>query len=353
MLEAMIVVVTQARRARRALRWLGPAVIGAGLAAFVAVVGRMAPDHMTATAVLVIVSQVYVISELCHGVGRVLDRCAPQALGSRRRLAIELALGSVLSIAYAFAFYLPLKVWLISRGAHDTIGGMHVALIALAALGVSAILNLTRLTLDFLGGWQQAVAAASAREREVVQVQLDALRAQVNPHFLFNSLNTIYGVIAEDPPRAQALLLKLSEVFRYALRHGHTSLVSLSEELSFVAAFAELLEVRHGEGLVIERRLTGRERDLFVPPMTLQLLVENAVKHNRIDPGDALRVVIEHDDERLRVHNVPKPRRTPVQGEGRGLKNIAERFELVGAAGIAVRSTPARFEVEVPLLRRR
>jgi LytS/YehU family sensor histidine kinase len=215
------------------------------------------------------------------------------------------------------------------------------------------MLNLARLTLDFLGGWQLAMATAAARERDLVQAQLDALQAQVNPHFLFNSLNTIYGVIAEDPARAQALLLKLAEVFRYALRHGRTQLVPLSEELSFVAAFAELLEVRHGDGLVIERRLTGDEPELWVPPMTLQLLIENAVKHNRIDGGDALHVVIEHDEDRLRVHHAPRPRLTASAGEGRGLKNIAERFALAGAAGVAVRSSPERFEVEVPLLRRR
>jgi LytS/YehU family sensor histidine kinase len=105
---------------------------------------------------------------------------------------------------------------------------------------------------------------------------------------------------------------------------------------------------------VIERRLTGDEPELWVPPMTLQLLIENAVKHNRIDSGDALRVVIEHDEHRLRVHHAPKPRLTASSGEGRGLDNIAARFALVGAAaGVAVRSSPERFEVEVPLLRRR
>jgi hypothetical protein len=350
MIGAMFIVVTHARRV---LRWFGPAIVGLGLAAFVDVAGRMAPSEMTATAVVVIVSQVYVISELCRGVGYVLDRRGKWPVGSRRRLAIELALGSAVSSAYALVFYIPLKRWLIAHGEHDTIGGMHVAMIGLSALGVSAVLNLTRLTLDALGGWQRATATAAVREREVVQAQLDALQAQVNPHFLFNSLNTIYGVIAEDPPRAQTLVLKLAEVFRYALRHGHTSLVPLSEELSFVAAFAELLEVRHGEGLVIERRLTGAERELFVPPMTLQLLIENAVKHNRIDRDDALRVVIEHDGDRLRVRNARKPRRTPTPGEGRGLKNIAERFELVGATGVVVTTTPECFEVMVPLLRRR
>jgi hypothetical protein len=346
----MIVVVTHARRA---LRWFGPVIVGLGLAAFVDVVGHMAPSEMSATAVVVIVSQVYVISELCHGLGYLLDRGGWWAHGSRRRLALELALGSILSAAYALAFYVPLKHWLIASGEHDTIGGMHVAMIGMSALGVSAVLNLARLTLGALGGWQQAMATVAVREREVVQAQLDALQAQVNPHFLFNSLNTIYGVIAEDPSRAQALVLKLADVFRYALRHGNTTLVPLSEELRFVAAFAELLEVRHGDGLVIERRVTGGEGELFVTPMTLQLLIENAVKHNRIDRGDVLRVVIEHDDTRLRVHHARKPRRNPLQGEGRGLKNIAERFELVGAAGVAVTSTPERFEVEVPLLRRR
>ena len=257
-----------------------------------------------------------------------------------------------LSFACALALYIPIKRWLIAHGERDAIDATHVSLIAIAAISVSLLLNLMRLVLEFLTSWRQALATAAARERQVVQAQLDTLRAQVNPHFLFNSLNTIYGIIAEDPARAQALVVKLADVFRYALRHGHSHLVTLSDELQFAAAFSELLEVRHGAGLVIERHLCGGESELFIPPMTLQLLIENAVNHNRIDREDALRIVIEHDCKRLRVHNTPRPRRTPSQGEGHGLKNIIERFELVGAPDITVRDTPERFEVDVPLLRR-
>jgi hypothetical protein len=338
-------------RGSRPLRLIGPALIGLGLVAFVHVVGRMAPDRITATAVVVLVAQVYVISELCHWLPRALDRSGRFELGSGRRVLVEVALASIASCVYALGVYTPIKMWLIAQGEQDSIGAMHVALVGLAALGVSLLLSCMRLALELLTGWQGATLVAAARQREVLRAQLDALQAQVNPHFLFNALNTIYGVIPEDPDRAQELLLKLASVFRYALRHGTTSLVPLSAELGFAAAFADLLLVRHGAGLVIERRLAGAEGEVLIPPMTLQLLIENAVKHNRVDPNDPLRIVIEHDGRRLRVSNQSRPRRTPSPGEGKGLRNIVERFQLVGAMDVTIRSAPDRFEVDMPLLR--
>src|SRR5216110_669749 len=141
---------TAVDRASRALRWLGPLVVGAGLAAFVEIARRMAPDRMTATAVGVLVLQAYLISELCHWLGRSLDRWWRWEPGSRRRLALEIGLASALSFACALALYIPIKRWLIAHGERDTIDVTHVSLIAIAAIAVSLLLNLMRLVLEFL-----------------------------------------------------------------------------------------------------------------------------------------------------------------------------------------------------------
>ena len=333
------------------LRWAGPALLGLGLCAFVYVLGRMAPSPMTAAAIAVIVSQAYVISEVCRALFSLLERRVGWSSSFGRRLLLQLALGAAVACAYAIAVYVPIKLWLIGAGERDAIGWLHLALIGLAALGIALCLSLAQFAVRFFAHWRQSELESARHQQESLRAQLEALQAQVNPHFLFNSLNVLYGVIAEDPIHAQALVLKLAEVFRYVLRHGDAQLVPLSDELAFIDAYLELLQARHGPALHIDLRLGGDEARFLLPPMTLQLLVENAVKHNAMDAQSGLQITIERDGERLVVRNTRRPRRGPVDGTGTGLSNVRRRFALLDARPIEVHDETDQFSVSVPLLR--
>lgn len=333
------------------LRWGAPALLGLGLCAFVYVVGRMAPSPMSATAIAVIVSQVYVISEVCRALFTVFERRVGWSSSFGRRLLLQLALGAAVASVYAIAVYVPIKLLLIGAGERDAIGWLHLALIGLAALGVALCLSMAQFAVRFFAHWRESELESARHQQASLRAQLEALQAQVNPHFLFNSLNVLYGAIAEDPKAAQALVLKLAEVFRYVLRHGDAQLVPLPDELAFLDAYLELLQARHGPALRIDLRLEGDQARYLLPPMTLQLLVENAVKHNAMDPQAALRIVIERDGERLVVRNARRPRRGPVEGTGTGLANVRRRFALLDSRPVEVRDEADQFSVSLPLLR--
>lgn len=337
-------------RTERLLRLSAPALIGLGLAAFLHVSSRLAPSPMTPLAVAVILVQVYVISELCRALFAALDRRLGWSRGIGLRLAAQLALGVVVAIAYAVAVYVPLKLWLIGRGEQDAIGWLHLALIGLTALGVALLLGLAQFSLRFFAHWRESAMAAESAQRERLQAQLEALQAQVNPHFLFNSLNALYATIEENPARAQALVLKLAELFRYVLRHGDTPLVSLGAELALLDAYLDLLRARHGEAIEMEIAVGEDIERVGLPPLSLQLLVENAVKHNAFDESEPLRLRIVRDGDRLEVSHPRRPRRQAASGTGRGLANLHRRIALLDPRPVEVVEDATRFSVSLPLV---
>lgn len=338
----------EADRRLTSLRLIGPGLVGLAIVAFAAVIWRLEPSPMTPLAVTVILAQTYVIAEICGALLRRVER-RRIARGAPPRLAVDLAAAAVAAVSYAIAVYVPLKSLLIARGERDAIGWPHLSLIALSALAVAVVMALAQFTLRYAARWRAAEAVAERHRRESLQAQLEALQAQINPHFLFNSLNALYGSIAEDPARAQALVLKLAEVFRYALRHAAAARVPLDQELAFLEAYLALLRARHGDGLVVHVDAGADPARWCLPPMTLQLLIENAVKHNALDPADPLVVQVTVVGDALRVENARKPRRGPVEGTGTGLANIRRRLALADPRPLEVQDDGAVFRVIVPL----
>jgi len=338
-------------RTERAIRLMTPGLLGLGLCAFLYVISQLSPSPISTLAIAVIVSQAYVISALCESVFRTLEKRRPGGQNDLLRLMGQLLVATGIAASYSLIVYVPIKLWLISRGERDAIGWQHLALIALSAAGVALALTLVRFTLNFFGRWQSSAMEAERHKQESLRAQLQALQAKVNPHFLFNSLNLLYGMIVEDRERAQALVLKLSDVFRYVLRQGDQSLVPLLDELTFADAYIDLLCARHAGALSVRVERLGDEGGLRIPPMTLQLLVENAVKHNAVDPERALSISIERQRDRLLVRNDRLPRRDSIAGTGLGLDNLRRRFALVDERPIEVSDDGHEFRVSVPLIR--
>ena len=185
-------------------------------------------------------------------------------------------------------------------------------------------------------------------EHARAQAQLDALRNQIDPHFLFNSLNTLGWLIETDPPRAGAFNETLARVYRYLLAHRDRDLVPLREELGFVDDYAFLLQLRFGEALRVE--FHGRERwaDVrLVVPVSVQLLIENAVKHNVFSSHDPLTIHVRMDSAHVEVKNPRRPK--SIRESSRvGLQNLAARYRLVVGTDIDVDQDETRFLVRLP-----
>lgn len=195
------------------------------------------------------------------------------------------------------------------------------------------------------------VAEKQELERLQLQSRYESLKSQVDPHFLFNSLNTLSALIRTDPKRAEQFVEELSRVYRYLLRGREHDLSSLEDELEFIRSYEHLLKSRFGKGFVlniaVDEHLLGRR----LPAQALQLLVENTVKHNVISEAQPLTVTIRTvGNDRLEVHNNLQRRNSRMHSNKVGLVNITERFRLLGAPSVQVEETATDFHVTLPLL---
>lgn len=186
-------------------------------------------------------------------------------------------------------------------------------------------------------------------ERARAEAELEAFRAQVDPHFLFNSLNTLGHLIATDPAGAAAFTDHLAELHRYLLRQSKAMLVSLDDELGFLADYVALMTIRFGTSLTVVVTDDGVDRAARLPPTALQLLVENAIKHNEVGEGHPLTISVMLGAQAIVVSNERRHRRTARPSGGIGLRNLDERVRLATGHRIAIDERDGRFTVSVPL----
>jgi hypothetical protein len=184
-----------------------------------------------------------------------------------------------------------------------------------------------------------------------LQRKYDSLKEQVNPHFLFNNLNSLSALIAKDPQRAEEFINQMSSVYRYLLRNSEENLTKLSEELKFIASYNHLLKTRFGEGFQPFIQVDEELKHYSLPPMTLQLLVENAVKHNIVSTEQPLRLTLVTKDGKLIVANNLQHKTKAFDSNGVGLTNIVAKYKLLNQPPVEIRKTKDQFTVVLPLIK--
>lgn len=182
-----------------------------------------------------------------------------------------------------------------------------------------------------------------------IRIRYEVLKNQVDPHFLFNSLNTLDGLIGMDDDKAHEYVQNLSQVFRYAI--GNKEIMHLDEELDFTGSYAHLMKIRYGENIQIQYNIAEKYRAWYIMPISLQLLVENAIKHNVISTKHPLVITIETTpNDTIRVLNAIQLKKEAEQGEGIGLANLTERYKLLFQKEVSITITDI-FCVEIPLIK--
>lgn len=188
-------------------------------------------------------------------------------------------------------------------------------------------------------------------KQEKTEAQLRALQAQINPHFLFNSLNSLSSLIDEEPGRAGQFVDQLSQVYRYVLKANEQPLTTLASELNFVASYYHLLKTRYGDGLSLTVQVDPALLTHQLPQLTLQLLIENAVKHNTTQASQPLQVSVRTDDGRnLVVSNSLQRKRASVLSNGVGLSTILNQYKQLAQPAPLVEDTGSLFIVQLPLI---
>ncbi len=188
-------------------------------------------------------------------------------------------------------------------------------------------------------------------EKEKLRAELQQLKGIVNPHFLFNNLNSLSSLIAENPKQAQDFLDELTKVFRYLLRNNDTELVTLAQELQFIESYYHLLQTRYGRAVNMKIEIDESQLSKLIPPLTLQLLVENAVKHNTISKTSPLEIeIISEKMDRLLVRNNISSKVGKTESTGIGLQNINARYKMMDQPGPVITKDDRSFSVEIQLI---
>ncbi|GAB4039617.1 sensor histidine kinase [Spirosoma jeollabukense] len=201
--------------------------------------------------------------------------------------------------------------------------------------------------------WRVTYVEAEKLKKITLQTQLESLREQVKPHFLFNSLNTLQGLVMEDEKdQAVTFIINLSQVYRYLLQSNEQLVIPLAKELEFIRAYVDLLKTRFEKGLMLQIDIAPALLAYHLPPLTMQMLVENAVKHNRVSSRQPLTIRIYTDAaQNVVVVNTRQPKQSAVTSNRMGLTNIAAKYRLLNQADIIIHQTETTFQVSVPLLK--
>jgi len=188
-------------------------------------------------------------------------------------------------------------------------------------------------------------------DRERSQAELEALRNELDPHFIFNALNTLNHLILNNPQQAYLFNNKLAQVYKYFLLNKHNELISLCEELEFIDSYFFLLKIRHDDKLNLHTRLDETEgRLIMIPPLALQTLMENAIKHNEFNHDNPLHIRIAMNHSYLKVSNNVKPKPYLVNSTGIGLKNLSARYRILCNKDIVIENSEDEFTVKLPLI---
>ncbi|MFQ3296882.1 MAG: two-component system LytT family sensor kinase [Polaribacter sp.] len=225
---------------------------------------------------------------------------------------------------------------------------VHLFYIILS-LGVSTFLHAR----DFMKNWKSSVKQESTKQEIVAKTEtakFESLKNQLDPHFLFNSLNVLTSLIGENPKQAERFTTKLSKVYRYVLEQRNKDLVPIEEELKFAKTYMELLGMRFEEAVQFNIPDAISNNELKIVPLSLQLLLENAVKHNVVSTSKPLTINIYEEGRYLIIANNVNPKQAIGKSTKVGLQNIADRYGLITDKVVKIENNNKLFRVSLPLL---
>jgi sensor histidine kinase YesM len=238
-----------------------------------------------------------------------------------------------------------LKLWEYSRNIHFNDYTDFVVISLMITFFISLIMH----GREFLLQWRKSAVDAERYQKESMTATYESLKNQVNPHFLFNSLNALTNLVYEDQDKAAKFIKQLSEVYRYVLETRDMELVPIGDELRFLESYIYLQHIRFGEKLIIDNALSPGQS--IVAPLALQMLVENAVKHNEISHDKPLTIRLYSDRQFLIVENtLQRKNSSGEESSGLGLDNIVKRYKFLSNQPVQIKEGADLFVVKIPII---
>ena len=268
--------------------------------------------------------------------------------------SLKILWGCLLSIGAGTAFYFLLFYlfkwidhwWLDS----EPPAYPHMRIALLAGLMLSIIFTLVQLAWQLNQAHYQKVVDNERFKTEITEANLAVLTHQLDPHFLFNNFNTLYYLIDEDQSLAKQFLKNLSNIYRHLLQRQHENQIPALEEYGIAQQYWSILQERYADALIIENQVEVRHlEEKRLPPLVLQQLLENAVKHNQVDPQQALRIALHSTERSITVTNNINAK-APTSSTGIGLPNLIARYGHLSDQEVKISQTEESFSVTIPLL---
>jgi LytS/YehU family sensor histidine kinase len=245
-------------------------------------------------------------------------------------------------------------VWRIVFRGLDQILGLHTIINqrfdAFVYLLILLMLLVISYTMQLIDKSKTDIIENEKLKQKGLQNELAALKNQMNPHFLFNSLNSLSLLVRQDQESAERFIQKLSFLYRYILQSSEEELVPLNDEIKFLKSYIYLIKQRYQDNFEVELNISSEFDHQMIPSLSLQLLVENAVKHNEISKRNPLKVEIYSDEKYIIVRNKTQLRTGFVESTGVGLSNLSSRFRLLKQVNIEIENNAEYFVVKLQML---
>ena len=280
-------------------------------------------------------------------IGNLLDKKFPWIEQPVARTFIEIF--SLLMWSVSAFVVVQLTMLYLINGMPPADSWVHVRQSIVYTLLISLFISLVFTAVGFFKAWRVSVLREAELNAQMMAYKYESLRNQINPHFLFNSFNVLSDLVYDDQAQAVKFIRQLSDLFRYVLDSRDKELVSLGEELTFLDAYIYLLKTRFGDKLDLKISLTA-DAAVMVVPMTLQLLLENAVKHNELSDSYPLTVEIRRAGDYMEVENTLRPKNVGEDSKNTGLKNIMQQYSFFTDRLIEVCPNERTFLVRIPLI---
>ncbi len=225
----------------------------------------------------------------------------------------------------------------------------------MVCLVLGIIISFTILSIElstqFFSKWKLSLLEVEKYKAESLQAQLQNLKDQVNPHFMFNNLSVLSSLVYKDQDKAVDFINQLSKVYRYVLDSRNSELVTLGEEMTFIKSYTYLLQIRFDRNLDFKMDIPESCLQFLLPPMALQTLIENTIKHNEVSTEAPLHVSIRFEQGKLVVKNNLQLRSNVEPGSKTGIQNIRQRYSYFTEETVDVETSESMFTVRIPLLR--
>jgi two-component system LytT family sensor kinase len=315
----------------------------------------MIPEWSATIHVLLFFCQFILLSfiwVMIRAVSDYLDTRIPFATNASRRLFVQICSSLLLFTPLFILFVIAGKPYLPAFANHQFIALAIVLVIVLIIL-----LNLGLSAYYFFRQWQQSVEEKASLQVEAAKMEKDKslmqyhhLRNQVNPHFLFNTLSSLDGLIQTNPDLASEFVKHLSKVYRYVLEHKENVVVSLETEIDFILHYISLLRIRYNRALEITMNITPAAKEKGIVMVTLQMLIDNAIKHNAVQVEHPLKIRIWDEGDYLHIDNTKLTRKQIESSNKQGLQQLKELYSYLTGKPVRINNGEESFEINLPLL---